>query len=275
MNVVDYIIHSNNLFWNNNYFYLLLFIFSLVLLMEKDSKRITKDILLFTFILLFAILFNPLLQLLLPTEIKENDAVFARFWILLPAFLLIPIAIVALIEKQSNHIKRIIIAVTIVIIVVSGNSICTMGAMNSADNCFKINDEAVTLANILLKQNEDSPRVILVYVGTSTDGNFMNGGNVPAGIPQYTAQINLKTLYTSNEQWNDYYLADTTPEGVDGGAWLGYILKDFIYERFEYDYIIMPNDDRIDAKMSSEGFALLDSTEHYRIYYYDQGSETD
>ncbi len=268
--MLDHIKYITSIFWDDNYLYLAAFIISYIYLVFqcKKGKINGKLFLCYSAILLVAFLYNPLgykFMFKLPTG---GDLVFARLWIILPVWLTIASAITVLaFSLKKAWQKHALICTMAVTLSVCGMTILDKDAYIETTNEYKIRDEACAISDVILEDNgNESVGVFMIMPASDSDGNFMRGGNIYNGIRQYTGKFDIRVLYISDDEWNNWYLGETfEPGNLPSNEFLRRSLE--VWQgNFDYEYVVEPTAEEMVAKMQYSGYELISAMDNYSVY---------
>lgn len=260
-----------SMFWSDNWFYLAIFIISYTYLafVSKNNKIYKKVLLYYSAAVLVVFILNPFVFNFVNRIPDGGDAVHARFWLVLPAWITISSAIAdyscSLHRKSQKHT---VICVVAMMLVMFGTTIVSNGSYIDTSNTYKIRNEAYTIADVILEDSRDSEKrgVFLIMPNSESDGNYLVGGNIYNGIRQYTGKLNMQVLYVTDEDWNNWYLGDVfEPGNLPSEEFLKRSLEIW-QENYEYEYVVELSSDKMVPKMEYSGYELLYSGAEYSVY---------
>lgn len=267
MFLIDHLIRVANLFFSNNYLFVVLFVISLIALAvgkmrDADSA---KSMMVFTLITLLVIFF-PLSSVVF-NRFLDGDPVFARLWMICPVWIVIAYVMASrIIGVHSKVIKSICVIVLAGLVIVTGSNLKSLNMINNADSVYKIRHESVEISDEILMLNNGNPTSLFILVPiNSVPDNFVEGGTIRSGIEQYTGNIELYGFGCSDEFWSEYFLSDVTPTNRESEEWI----NAFVNERHAAsgaEYFAFPTNDIVDRKLANLGFVLTTYIGGYSIY---------
>ena len=153
-------------------------------------------------------------------------------------------------------------------ILCSGNPVITSGMLSNTCNSYKIRSESIEIADTILALNDYEPTSLLVFSpDRKTWEKYEVGGTVYEGIKQYTGLIDIAGYGYTESQWNDCMLSEMTPNGwLSSYDYTRIILNEYFENHKSYQYILMPDDDKIIAKMDYCGFELVAHIDSYYLF---------
>ena len=260
-----------NLYFAGNLIYFSVFIFAFSLLIAKRNAFNRGSALFVSFTLLTMILFvfNPALEQLISRFPASNDQVFARVWLLCPIWLIIAFSS----SFNALHKRRMITknARTIMlslIIIIFGNSLSYKQMYIQTNEVYKINADAVEIADKALQLSDGEPTSLYILV-PSTGGpmeNFVNGGTVYQGINQYTGLIDLYADSYTETDWSTYFISDMMPDGVTPTEnYINYFFA-YAFGTLGCEYVAFPDDSIVNKKIDHLGYSLVGEAGGYRLY---------
>lgn len=266
--LINPVVHVTEIFFSSNYVYLILFIVCFVLLIKKRKEMPEGYVLLglYSSIVLPLIYFLWLFDLfnIIPFS---GDAVFARLWLLCPVWLVLSYAMVVYVcNINTKHVKYLVILGLSLLLVLSGASIRSLSMVNTPQNLYKIRSESIEIADQVLRLNNGEPTSLFMIVPyQGVEDNYVNGGTINMGIEQYTSEIQLTAFKLSEEDWNNFFLSETTPTNLDSEDWI----RLFISQRYENtyaDYFALPTNDILNSRLSDLGYEWQSDVAGYSIY---------
>lgn len=267
MLVLDHIKHISDLFFEGNYLYICLFLFSLIILAVRGRKQAGREssLLLFSFLALLFIYF-PVTSIFFD-KFLNGDPVFARLWIICPIWIVISFVLANCFIKISNRIVKTLAITTLTVLLIAvGSNVRSLTMINEPNNIYKIRSEAVDVSEAVLKLNNGEPTSLFILVPVYTGPeNYVEGGTVGSGIEQYTALIDLTSFGCSDEFWNDFFLSDITPTDRESEEWL----NAFVNERqvaSGAEYFAFPTNDIVNQRLISIGYNWKSDVGGYSIY---------
>ena len=126
--------------------------------------------------------------------------------------------------------------------------------------------EASQIASELLRLSEEQSVSVMVmdYVQEDTF-NSMNGGSLNSSIRYYSTNITTRSAGISEQRW-EIFTDESDP--VEGSESFRYMreLFDRYAEAFDYEYVVMPEDEQAIRNMEYLGFEYVSSTAGYSIF---------
>jgi len=276
-NIVDYlhgyftgtVVEITNMFFAGNIPYIIIFVASLFIIIRNRNEfgRGHKLFAAYSLLMLLFVIYNPVWKyVFLKFPAAAGGSVFVRFWLLVPVWVMIAYACANSLGSSSKKLLKTAGAVMLaVVLIFSGNSIRSLAMMNDAGNPYKVNNAAVQIADEVLSLSGNEPVSLMIYsAGYGMDDNYVNGGTVYEGIRQYTGLIEVHRYYFYNDEWNAYYVSDMTPEGESTADYVNNLIAGHQY--WNFDYVAMPDDERLNSKIDTERFPLAARAGGYCIY---------
>ena len=267
-----------DMFFAANTVYLILVVVSFVYLYSRRDKLRNGYKLLFAFsiLALVLIIYNPLSRLEFYLFPSASDAVFARFWLLCPVWLVVAFAADSCVfESKNKWFKHAGIVALTAVLIFSGKTVDLLSMTNDPDNTYKIRSESVDLADGIMELSEGRPvKLFIMIPDDEYNGKFKVEGSVAEGIAQYNGYIDIYPVFFSDEEWNDYYVSEMTPDNEATSEY--YINKTLMYKYLQYhfDYVAWPADELIAQKMERCGFELLGEYGGFNIFSYHISDES-
>lgn len=258
------------LFFSDNVVYFVLFVGSLVYIRFHKKSIVIKE-LLFSFVLLAIVLviYNPILALLfdkLPVGVGGAQ-VFARFWLIIPVWIIIAYSSSVCVMSISNKaIRSSIIVLIVLLLIVTGNSISRMNMVNQPTTIYKIRKESIDLVDTVLMINNEEPTSLFVFVPKEESDGYVNGGEISSGIDQYSGMVRCGAYFCSDELWNDCFISDSYPDGYSTNEQFIDTMFYFIHYSYGFDYVAIPSDQIVDEKIIGLGHELVGNIDNYSIY---------
>lgn len=280
--VVHFIDSINNVYWNGNYAYFLVFVVCVVFLLfnkkQQEFLRCRQMMMIYTIILATVFIYNPLFKVCIQTVPGFDEAVFARVWLIAPIWLIMSIVITELVNRFDKTVYRYLFAIiTALIIVAFGSSMDAINYMHDSLNDFKIQPDSVLIANEILKYSDgNNTDALIVYVsdnagntfevdGNTNTHNFEIDGTVYGGVVQYTGKIHAVSLALTPDVWEKYYTSSYTPEGITSQEYVHDIFT--FYRRWrDFRFVAMPADESLITKMTEAGYVYKSSVGGYYIF---------
>ena len=256
-------------FWGGNIVYLVIALASVVLLIVKRDKfsRGSKLFIAFSMLTVVLLIYNPALHLLFVKMPESNMQVFNRLWLLVPVWMIIAYALSAGLSEMKNKVLCYALCfVAALLLIVAGKTLVDQNMVNTPRDIYKINPLSIQIADDLLAMNEGEPVSVAFFVRDyEGGGNFVNGGNVAAGITQYTGMVNVDPHYYTEEVWNEMYLADVLPYGdIRSIDHIDHCFQDHLSQG--NDYVIIEYNEIVDGKVQTLGYDTVGRYENYIIY---------
>lgn len=174
-------------FWGNS---VVLFIFVTCLislwLRRKNLEGKVTCLLQYTLIFIATVLWNPVLYKIMLASFFSDAAEVVRIYLIFPVWWIIALAIVDLLK--GYEVKKQIIGLigVLIFIVLIGNNTLSSDLFEKKTNWYKINDDAVQIADIILEEEDGRNTVALIQdQGTK----YTAGGGIWEGVRQYTSKI--------------------------------------------------------------------------------------
>ena len=271
------LVGNTELYFAQNYLYLGVFILALVYLIWKrnDCKAAFGLLGVYTILQLVLIIYNPLLAPILnrlPGFNVEGSKVFARFWLLVPVWIIIAYVLSVTISKIKNKILTYVVVVAITaVLIYTGDSVRSLNMFNDAQCAYKVRPESIEIADEIISITGGEPTSVYMFVPEyDVADNYVNGGTIYYGILQYTGLIYVSPHPYAAWEWEDYL----TPEYCANSDILSqsYIHSYFIIgDTLGCEYLAMPDDERINYKIDNLGYELMGQAGGYNIYRIESG----
>ncbi len=256
------IIDITNSLFGGNIIWLALTISSMVYIANKRRTlaKGAKLYVIFTLLILLAIIYNPVFRYFFIRIPDSGDAVLNRLWLLCPLWMIVAYAFTDFKMSFKKKTSQVLVAVGLFLLLsFSGYSIFTHNMYNNTECIYKIRKESVEISDIVLANGEDQPKMLLIVnYETWEEARFENGGTIIEGIMMYTGDICILRQQPSEAEWNDYWVSEYTPQGR--------ITGDYINSWLKAEYIAVPNDERIIPNLEFCGYELIGKTEDYFVF---------
>ena len=95
--------------------------------------------------------------------------------------------------------------------------------------------------------------------------NSVNGGSLNSSIRYYSTDITTKSRGISEGRW-EIFTSESDPEESPEAVEYMRELFDRFAESFDYEYVVMPEDDRATRNMEYLGFEQVSSVAGYSIF---------
>ena len=186
-------------FNNENYIFFAIFLISIIYIFSTEKDKKIKDFFVGYSILILIIVWNPICVYFLNKFI--NFGAMYRIYYLLPNCITIAYALTKIVEKNDNFIKRIVAVLGVaVIIIFFGNNIFNEYTTVEVNNYYKLPDEVVEIANLILADKEIEDKKAIVPYGMSSQIR-----QVSADIELYYSRI----VSTPKDENGNYLPHDT------------------------------------------------------------------
>ena len=269
------LISNTELYFAHNYVYLGVFILALLFLVwkRKEYKAAFGLLGLYTILQLVLVIYNPLL-LPLCNKIPgfEGDKVFARFWLLVPVWIIIAYVLAVTIPKIKFKVLKYVAAIAVAaLLIYTGDSVRSLDMYNDSLCVYKVRPEAVELADEILEITGGEPASLYLFQPEyEVADNFVNGGTIHYGILQYTGNIRVVPNPYSQAEWDGWLTPEYCPDQQTTSQ--SYIHSCFMTGDFyECDYAAVPDDERINYKIDNLGYELVGQAAGYNIYRIESG----
>lgn len=259
-----------NLFFAGNVIYFVIFIVTMSQLSQYKNELLAGKKLFFNYTIgvLFLTVLNPFFVIAFMRSPSASYESLARFWLLCPTFLLFSFVFCILIISIKRQFHRFVaLGVLLVLLFSSGNTITSLGMINSTNNIYKIRSESIVIADRIITLCDGAPTAVLVFIPEyEGPGNFVDGGTIASGIMQYTGLIDVHTNGYTDDTWHDFYILDQIP-GTDISTqdYLDAVLSEY-YRLYQCEFVIIPDDECMIEKMHNSNYELVDSETGYYIY---------
>ncbi len=267
----SYLVDTTNAFFSYNLVYLALFAISLVYLSNNKKSTSSVRCLLFysTLSLLFFIVYSPFLSLIILKLPNSNSSVVSRLWVICPIWIVMSYAFVCCVRSIKNKLWHIISILFILgVLILTGNSTTSLNMVRTPKNYYKINTESITLVDEVLSLSDGQPVSIYILV-PSTGGdleNYVVGGSIYQGMNQYSGLIDIHSDAYTEDDWESCFVPDIMPDGENSTEdYINYFFSN-AYNNLNCDYVVFPNDERVNSKIDHLGYCLVGSTDNYNIY---------
>lgn len=261
---------SHEYFWNGNAFFFILYIASLtIVIANKEDKSKAKRLFAAFSVFVILICYCPITRMVFLRLPESDEAVFSRFWVILPVWMVIAFAV----SEVKNRIKSVFIQNGLYLIiaagiVLTGSSVDSMGYYFDANSLYKVKTEGINIANQVASISENEPVELLLFDNTQVDtsDNFVPGGTVSSAIGQYSAEIQTIPCYVDEVTWQDCYISSSLTDG-DTASVL-YVDDMLAQKRMKYDFsfVAMPKDYLLRIKMLYSGYKYVSSVNGYDLY---------
>lgn len=266
---------NTELYFAQNYVFLGMFLVALAFLVWKrnDYKAAFGLLGIYTILQLVIIIYNPIL---IPLFNKipgfEGEKVFARFWLMVPVWIIIAYVLAVLISRLKNKIIEYVVAVAVAaVLIYTGDSVRSLDMFNDARCAYKVRPESIAIVDEMLSITGGEPTSLYMFVPEyDVADNYVDGGTIYYGILQYTGLIYVSPHPYPTWEWEDYLI----PEYCADSDILSqsYIHSYFIIgDTLGCEYLAMPDDERINYKIDNLGYELMGQAGGYNIYRIESG----
>ncbi len=261
---------NTEVFFSNNYIYLVLVIISVVLLAHHQKLSRGRKLFLAFFVFFMAlVIYNPIANDYFLSFPSFDAAVFNRFWIVFPIWTMLAYVFTSYTSKFKASLSKLTaVLITSAVLVFSGNTVSNAGMYIPTTNPYKINDESTYIAEDVLELSDGEPTSVYIFVPYErTDANYIYGGDVVYGIKSYTGLIDVQSFEYIEAYYNGYLVSDITPDGRITSEYIPYYLdqvRDIL--EFDFDYVIFPTDERIYDNLMAADYELVCLRDSYSIY---------
>ena len=271
------LISNTEMYFAHNYVYLGVFILALLFLIwkRKEYKAAFGLLGVYTILQLVLIIYNPLLLPLcnkIPGFDVEGSKVFARFWLLVPVWIIIAYVLAVTLPKIKIKVLKYVAAVAVAaLLIYTGDSVRSLDMFNDSSSVYKVRPEAVELADEILNITGGGPASLYLFQPEyEVADNFVNGGTVHYGILQYTGNIRVVPHSYSQAEWDGWLTPEYCPDQQTTSQ--SYIHSCFMTgDYYECDYAAVPDDERINYKIDNLGYELVGQAAGYNIYRIESG----
>lgn len=126
--------------------------------------------------------------------------------------------------------------------------------------------EAAQIASELLRLSEGQQVSVMVMDFVQEDTfNSVNGGSLNSSIRYYSTDITAKCAGMTDRRW-EIFTSESDPEEDDGSVRYMRALFDRFAESFDYEYVVIPEDERIARNMEYIGFEPAGNAAGYSIF---------
>lgn len=250
---MEIIKEANALFWTNKY-YAVLFALSLIYITiegirEGKGSRAFLPLGLYSIILLLFLIENPLFYGFTSFLYEKGNSEYVRMFFIMPFFQSMGYFLLDFFyrKKKAPINKFFLLVVLWILIGGAGESLYENGMCVRAENKFKISDDAVAIADLILGDtNGKGAKVIVDTQGLAIENAYDNrDNNIVIQLIQYTSKIDFVGILVDESYYSDPVW------------WTG--AKDYIKmlalneDTTEYSYIIMRTDNPAATDFIEEG----------------------
>ncbi len=253
---------SHDYFWNGNSFFFVVFVIAMTMVLFSKSERTStkKPLAVFSLIALIGICYNPFLYLVVMKIPGFNEAVYSRIWVILPAWIVIALALADINDKfKKPFIQNSLYILLASGLVIAGSSLSFVGMFIDIDNPYKVKDEGIEIAKKIESIEGNNPVGLLIYTNPQNglEDNYIPGGTISSAVEQYSGDIFVVPIYVDEQAWQNYYTSDYLPDGetvtIDK-------LDDELesYRRaIDFSYVVFPHDEDLEEKMLYAGYQCI------------------
>lgn len=258
-----------NRFFGGEYFSIgLLVLAVMILIFYRDKMRNGYRMFVAFILVALAVVFNPLTEPLFGLLPGGGDATVTWFWIVCPILMTTAYALSARCTEIKDKTKKIVTVVSLSLaLVMTGGSLLGLYQLMDPESVYKVRADSVELADELMRLNGGRPTSVFVFVRhfNESDDDVI-GGTLKTGITQYTNTVKVYEWYSSNVYLRDYILSNSIPDGsVSSNVYLRRLIETN-YEELGFDYVAIPDYDRIIPKMEYAGYVLAGNAGGYNIF---------
>lgn len=144
--------------------YMALYYFALLIIWKMEEEKKNRDILLYPFLIMFGLVWNPAVAGLFFRRVMSGDTEGRIYWI----FCMIPVIVYAAVkcilrEKQKKE-RWLTLAVTLVLLCVCGTFKLSDSIYEKAENEYRLPQEMVDICDaVLADSDQETPRMAVPY----------------------------------------------------------------------------------------------------------------
>ena len=265
------LVENTNLFFGGNILYLVLFVVSLVLIIvnKKDKNDAKRFFIPYILIFLILVMYNPFWKaLFLKFPASVGGAVYVRFWLICPVWVLIAYTLSdGLSDCKNRMIKCFGIVALTVMLILSGNTLRALNMVNEPHNPYKIRTESIEVADLILADTDYKPTSLLILIlPPGVDENYAEGGAIFTGLQQYSGIIKFNRFSYDEDFLNTYLLTEQTPDGAAQEDWLNWFLNVRYNDCGGFEYVALPDYDCLIDRMEYCGYGFVGNAGGYNVY---------
>lgn len=137
---------------------------------------------------------------------------------------------------------------------------------------YQMRQESAKIASELLRLSEGQPLSVLVMDLPQEDTfNSVNGGSLNSGIRYYSTVISAKGRVLTDKRW-EIFTSESDPDEDPVSVQHMRELFDRYAESFDYEYVVLPEDEQAIRNMEYIGFEPAESVAGYTIFVNPLGS---
>lgn len=250
------VIHQ--MFWGNS-LYIFIYMASCIytLYIWKKSSIVQRKLIVYNFLILFGVVYNPVILWLAHRYIVADVGALVRVYLILPIYAIMAWSMCEIVVGLKKVYKKYLVAIAFLIIIVFvGTSYIDVGMQIRADNIYKLEQESLDIANMILDNSNGEVNILIDTDGVEIQEEWAKrNNNLVEGIRQYTSEIKILDSFDGNIIYNE--------SGI--GALYEYIKQLKKSDSPFFDYIIMKNNDKVKKILTSYGFQDIGSTSNYTI----------
>ena len=254
-------------YYSEGCIYLVLYVFALLFICIKGDSRDRKIFLPPSLMMLFTV-FNPVFPVVLNSIFDVNKEYYRFFW-MLPLMSLVSFASVKIIfDLQKKTVRKVISAIIIICILISGGTFVYDGGYIRAENIYKMPGELPAVTQIIHKHSDVKyPRAMFEY-----DYNMQ--------VRQYDASILLpcdREAYLNAVSGGLDYLEITADENYYNRLLAVVALnmrldRDVFLEGMEQtntEFVVLTNGSDMIGYLTDMGLKVVGKTVNHTVLHYD------
>lgn len=234
-----------------------LFLVMLVLLLFLSKRNSFERKIAYYTILSMIVLCNPFVAVILK-KVALETVYWRTLWIL-PMGIVSITALIIIVKKMKNNWMKIFTSICFCVVIVKcGGAVLTEDNFHKSENCYKIPEEAVETANIILKDAGGTAKVIAPE-------------EISTWVREYSADIIVpygRGYIYGYEGWKaeiEYQRDAWRSDPIDVNK------IDEIVKVWDYDYLVMDKRKAEADTIEVLGYELLGTTNEYNIFKYIRG----
>lgn len=256
--MIEFMKNVHEMFWTSP-FYLILYVvcFFILILYRKKMQSGYRMLIWYSIIVIVGIIYNPIFVKLSLILFFHGADEYVRIFQLLPMWYTIAYVMTIMITKFKKKMQYMLLVVLIVCLSVFGKTVFQNGWYIQPQNIYKINNNALEIANLILADSDDQSTIVYIQ-GIETQ--FIVGGSLVYGIRQYASSIAITQGFATLDDYNSW----------TSDAQENYIINEkntLVNEQYPCHsrYVILQDDESMIQAMEKNGFTKLGISDNYVV----------
>ena len=254
-------------YYSEGCIYLVLYVFALLFICIKGDKRDRKIFLPPSLMMLFTV-FNPVFPVILNSIFDVNKEYYRFFW-MLPLMSLVSFASVKIIfDLQKKPSRKIISAILIICILVSGGTFVYDGGYIKAENIYKMPGELPAVTQIIHRQSDVKyPRAMFEYDYNMQvrqyDASILLPCDREAYLNAVSGGLDYPEIIADENYYNRLLAVVALNMRLDRDTFLEGM------EQTDTEFIVLTNGSDMISYLTDMGLKVVGKTVNHTVLHYD------